>query len=331
MRLTQFVPLLRQQTFRSAASIWVAFLAAVSLISDVGLAQVPPPAELELPRKIDSQHLPNAVWLHPRVISGGLPVGDAAFAELSRRGIKTIISVDGAKPDLAAAQKYGLRYIHLPHGYDGISAERMLDLSKAIRDLDGPIYVHCHHGKHRSPAAAGVACVGAGLISTTTAVKALEVAGTSPDYRGLFQAVQQAQPIDPVLLDQRSGEFPEIAQLPPLAEAMVELETVHDHLQQIMTAGWRAPPQHADLDPRHTALMLREHFSELLRSDLGQQQDVAFRDYLQQSESAARQIETTLAAWSPDSGQPTPAILASSAQRIREDCKACHVRFRDNP
>ena len=40
-----------------------------------------------LPVKLVSQHLPNPVRLHPKVISGGLPEGDAAFQELADLGI----------------------------------------------------------------------------------------------------------------------------------------------------------------------------------------------------------------------------------------------------
>src|SRR5262245_14725203 len=62
------------------------------------------------PKKVAAEHLPNPWRIHPKVISGGLPEGDAAFKELADLGVKTIISVDGAKPDVATAKKYGLRY-----------------------------------------------------------------------------------------------------------------------------------------------------------------------------------------------------------------------------
>ena len=97
------------------------------------------------PTQIVSKNLPNAYRLHERVISGGLPNGEAAFRELRDLGVKTIISVDGAQPDVAGARKYGLRYVHLPHGYDGISRTRQRELAKAVRDLPGPAYIHCHH------------------------------------------------------------------------------------------------------------------------------------------------------------------------------------------
>ena len=61
--------------------------------------------------------------LTPQLISGGQPKGDAAFSQLAEMGVKTIVSVDGAKPDLELAKKHGLRYVHIPIGYDGVGAE----------------------------------------------------------------------------------------------------------------------------------------------------------------------------------------------------------------
>ena len=55
--------------------------------------------------------------LTPQLISGGQPKGDVAFSKLAEMGVKTIVSVDGAKPDLELAKKHGLRYVHIPIGY----------------------------------------------------------------------------------------------------------------------------------------------------------------------------------------------------------------------
>ena len=51
----------------------------------------------------------------------------------SRLGVKTVISVDGAKPDVDLAKKHGMRYVHLPHGYDGVPDDRAKELAKAVR------------------------------------------------------------------------------------------------------------------------------------------------------------------------------------------------------
>src|SRR5581483_3702797 len=71
--------------------------------------------------------LKNAHRLTDRVLSGAQPEANVAFRELAALGVKTVISVDGAAPDVASAHKAGLRYVHLPIGYDGIPAARALE------------------------------------------------------------------------------------------------------------------------------------------------------------------------------------------------------------
>ena len=74
-------------------------------------------------------------------------------------GRKTVLTLDGAQPDVETAKRHGLRYVHVPIGYDGIPAARALELAKTFQTLEpsGPIFVHCHHGKHRGPAACSIA------------------------------------------------------------------------------------------------------------------------------------------------------------------------------
>ncbi|MGE0609369.1 MAG: hypothetical protein AB7O62_19920, partial [Pirellulales bacterium] len=285
-----------------------------------------------LPRRLPVEHLPNAIRLHPNVVSGGQPEGEAAFAELRDLGIKTVISVDGARPDVPLAKKYGLRYVHLPHGYDGVPEQRGRELAKAIRDLPGPIYLHCHHGKHRSPAAAVVGCVMAGLVPPQQAGATLQFAGTSPNYKGLYETAEAARRLDDALLDALQADFPETAQLPPFQEAMVAVEHTHDHLKLIEAAGWKTPAAHPALDPAHEALLLREHFTELLRGEMAQQQPEQFGRLLQNSEQAGHALEDALLAWKA-AGQPEPIPdgISSALARITKDCKACHESFRDVP
>src|SRR5262245_46397548 len=97
-----------------AAAVVVMSLIAPSWSAD------PPVAATWKPEKINEPTLPNAFRLHTKVISGGQPDGELAFAKLKELGVKTIISVDGARPEVELAKKYGLRYVHLPHGYDGV-------------------------------------------------------------------------------------------------------------------------------------------------------------------------------------------------------------------
>jgi protein tyrosine phosphatase (PTP) superfamily phosphohydrolase (DUF442 family) len=292
---------------------------------------------LPRPVKLASEHLPNLIRVHPDVFSGGLPANDAAFAELKRLGVKTVISVDGATPDVAAAKRVGMRYVHLPHGYDGIPHDRAKELAKAVRDLDGPIYIHCHHGKHRSPAAASVACVSAGLVPKSQAVAILELAGTNPNYRGLYRSARRSTPMASGDLDRVDAAFPEVAEIPPMADAMVELSHTFDHVRLIQANGWKTPPRHPDLLPAHEALLLREHFTELLRSEEVKQQPADYREIMAESESAARVLEHALADLSESDrrslsdGGKLASRLGRAVARVRENCKACHRKYRDLP
>lgn len=298
----------------------------LSVFSNEPSPKAPPP------EKISKPHLPNAFRIHEKLISGGLPEGDAAFAELRELGVQTIISVDGAKPDVERAKKFGMRYVHLPHGYDGISDPRAKELAKAVRDLDGPIYLHCHHGKHRSPAAAAVACVALGWLDQNAALAVLKATGTSENYRGLFNSVRSAQRLDTKLLDSLPADFPESAKLPPLAEAMVAIEHTHDQLKLIAAADWRSPKSHPDLDPAHEALLLLEHFKELGRSEAVKTQPAVFRLLVQESETLCQELETRLRDWTAaKQPAPLPKAIPATFAKITAGCANCHRQFRDVP
>jgi protein tyrosine phosphatase (PTP) superfamily phosphohydrolase (DUF442 family) len=278
------------------------------------------------PKKVESTTLPNTYWLTSKILSGGQPQGEAGFEDLQELGVRTVISVDGAKPDVASARKFGLRYVHLPHGYDGIPKERLLELTKAIRELPGAVYIHCHHGKHRSPAAAAAACVSAGFLDHEQALAVLAAAGTSPGYRGLFQTVRKARQIDAKTLDAAHVEFRESVDVPPLADAMIAIEHTHDHLRLIASAGWKPTTEHPDIDPPHEALLLREHFTELLRTKDVISRPAAFQSLLRQSESNAQGLEDLLRRANFDERQANDFF-----ERITSDCTACHQKFRDLP
>lgn len=284
------------------------------------------------PQKLSASHLHNAYRIHAKVISGGQPDGEAGFRELRELGVKTVISVDGARPDVVLAKNHGLRYVHLPHGYDGISQQRVKELAKAVRDLDGPIYIHCHHGKHRSPTAAVVACVSVGFVQPSAARDVLQMAGTSENYRGLYESAEAARRLDDALLDQLQVEYRETVDLPALAAGMVSLEATHDHIKAMAAAGWRSPTHHPDLDPAHEALLLREHFTELLRIERVRREPQRFQQLLRDSEAASAELENALYAWNAaENDSPPPPQINEAFERVSHNCTACHRAFRDVP
>src|SRR5207237_1872933 len=128
----------------------------------------------------------------------------------------------GARPDVALARQYGLRYVHLPIGYDGVSPAQALRLAKAVYELPKPIYIHCHHGKHRGPAAAAIAhlCLDE-RCSVDTVLAEMRRAGTDPHYRGLYAAPTTFHRPTREELARVPTAFPEVARVAPLAELMV--------------------------------------------------------------------------------------------------------------
>lgn len=280
--------------------------------------------------KLDWAHLPNVHRINHKVASGGQPEGAAAFAELQRQGVRTILSVDGARPDVDRARQFGLRYVHLPHGYDGISAERTIELALALRDLEGPIYIHCHHGKHRSPAAAAAACRTLGWIGESEAIRFLEQAGTSPSYRGLYETVRRAQPVRDEELNATKVDFCETAPLPPLAEAMVEIEHIFNRLQSHFSAspgGLTTPGE----DVAHDALLLREQYTELIRLEAPVHSSALQRQLMNEALELARALELSLETVPRELGGNPSGESAGLLSRLRQNCNDCHRRIRDVP
>jgi len=101
------------------------------------------------PQRIEAKGIENLFRLSPRLFSGGQPEGEKGFETLKRLSIRTVISVDGSQPDVETARRLGLRYVHLPVGYDGIPRDQTIKMVEAIRELPGPVFVHCHHGMQR--------------------------------------------------------------------------------------------------------------------------------------------------------------------------------------
>lgn len=265
--------------------------------------------------------LVNACWLTDTVLSGAQPEGDAAFRELAALGVKTVISVDGARPDAEAAGRHGLRTVHLPIGYDGVPIGRAKELAKAILELPGPIYIHCHHGQHRSPAAATVACVVAGRMTNDQAVEAMRTLGTGPQYQGLWDSAREARPMDIDALRRFPVNFREAAQIPPLAEAMVGLDDVFERLRLCAREGWKRPADHPDVDPPHEALRAREICSEITRTEDFKSRPEEFRKLMETSRAAAETLELRLRAADPAADQAFATLTRA--------CADCHKPFRN--
>jgi hypothetical protein len=280
-------------------------------------------------RPLEAPGLHNLFALGTNIYSGSVPEGEKGFASLSSLGVKTIITVDGAMPDVESARKQGMRYVHLPLGYDGIRRPTKLSLVKASRELDGPIYVHCHHGKHRGPAAAAVICMADGGWTPQQAEEFLIAAGTSTNYVGLYETIRTFRMPSDRELSAVAGDLPEIAEVTGLVEAMVEIDERWEHLKAIRDAGYRMPPGHPDIDPANEAVILWERYREAQRLPEASQQGDDFLRKLGQAEAEGREAQRLLQLFAE---RPSPEIkieLDHTFDSIKRSCVACHKAYRD--
>src|SRR5215475_14398645 len=111
------------------AGLWAGVGLVVSVLAGCSGSSTPTPAVPAEPAQVElgaveAPGLHNVYRLTEKLLSGSSPEGDEGFASLQRLGVKTIISVDGMRPDLERAHRFGMRYVHLPIGYDGVPKEQ---------------------------------------------------------------------------------------------------------------------------------------------------------------------------------------------------------------
>ncbi len=304
---------------------------------------LPPALDATAPADYPGVH--NVVAYTDGFYSGSVPEGEAGLESLRAMGIKTIISVDGAKPEADVAAGKGMRYVHLPIGYNGITTERTLELSRVVKELPGPIYIHCHHGKHRSAGAAGAVAVTLNLAPREAMLGRMKVSGTAPNYTGLYAAVADATPATEAQLAGASNEFPVAYKTTGLVQSMVEIDEVFEHLKSIEKAGWAAPKDHPDLVPAAEAGRLENLFRALVDDADVKHKPAEFIAWLDRDAKTVGELEEALLAFKAGVGGTGGAVggavedatgqgvtgtsLSAQFKKIGASCKECHVKYRD--
>ena len=267
-------------------------------------------------RQVDVAGLENVFQLPGDVYSGGEPASQAAFEQLRQLGVKTIVSVDGARPDVDAARRLGIRYVHIPIGYDGVDKEAAAKLKQVRITIDGPVYVHCHHGKHRGPAATCVLLSIRKDWSEADARSFLAAAGTANRYRGLWRDAIARRGVAP------GGELIESAKIAPIAEVMARLDRDLDALANLQT-----PPT----ERIHKALLVEEAFVEMERElDSTTADEAEYRALLKNAHRDARRLRYAL-----ELNQERPSDASSNIDTapiimsLKNRCDACHKVHRD--
>lgn len=255
------------------------------------------------------------------VLSGSLPEGDAGFDSLAEMGVKTILCVDAAKPDLERAEARGMRYIHIPVKYSGISDEERAAIALTLAQSEGTVYVHCHHGKHRGPAAAAIGLIGIGACTPDDGRKLMEHAGTSENYTGLWGDVARAGVLTDAEMAKVAPMIVEYARIEGLPAIMAEMDRVYDHLAVLSKNEWQAPENHPDLSAESEAGQLTDLFRTILADTSLPVPDETYAKYMSESAHLAGALERQIL------GNQS-AEAAITIEQLKATCNACHKGYR---
>ena len=271
---------------------------------------------------METEGIHHLMQLSENIYSGAAPEGAESFAALRDLGVRTLVCVDSARPDVEGAAAYGLRYLHIPIGYDGIAPSQQLALVAAMEEQDGPYYFHCHHGKHRGPAAAAIALRADSGCDGATARHVLELAETSTDYPGLWRDVQGWTA--PAADAPRPAVGP-FAQVSDFEGAMAAIDRTWDRVKLAHAADWGVPEGHPDLVAANEVQALLEGLEAGLRHPPQElMTDAEFLRRMDDAVRVARALRSGLGeAASGDELEARYSELASS-------CKSCHRDYRDN-
>jgi len=183
-----------------------------------------------------------------------------------------------------------------------------VELLSVVRSLPTPVYIHCHRGLHRGPAAAVAVCRLVADLDAVAAETLLEELGTARKYPGLYASVKQIAPVTAADLRQHpANRLPSTAEVPPLVEQMVAIEVHWETLSKRLETAteW-------DDDLKADYVLFEEQLREALRGP-----HLELGNYWVRSRKA---IE-----FNPH------RLPMQTREDVQEQCNACHQRFRDQP
>lgn len=309
----------------------------------VATAKVPPPLPLEgsawdaagafaLPEVPPGNYpgLQNVYRFSDRIITGSEPVDREALAQLGAWGVKTILSVDGKAPDVEGAEQLGLRYVHVPIQYKGITEDQVVQIAKAFREFEAPFYVHCFHGRHRGPAAAAIGSVALDGLNRDRAIAEMRHwCTTAKKYEGLYLTVATAEFPTAAETAAYDFDFMSAQRFSGLREAMVTLTRSWDEVKLIRKNGWEPSADHPDIDPLRSASTVLQHLEACAVMDETATYADDFRAWLTDSREGTSQIVRLLTDCRAEPSVDRSAELELAYDVVAESCLECHSVYRN--
>ncbi len=281
---------------------------------------------------IEFPGLHNLYWLSEDILSGSEPEGQIALEKLAELGIRTVLSVDGKVPDHEEAARLGMRYVHVPIRYSGIEQDEVLAIAKTFRELEGPFYVHCFHGKHRGPSAAAIGRVLLDGAERDQAIAEMrQYCGTSNKYEGLYQTIATGNLPSPEATAAFDFDFAPEFRFQGFRTAMIDLPRSFDPLVDMSKRDWQPNPDHPDGNARNEAAKMVTLFEQMGEMDDVQSAPEDFRGWVASSLEHSRELVNALEDIQSGSSAPEQANRAALAalEAVKQDCNACHRVYRD--
>lgn len=298
---------------------------AYEAAANVVLPQVPPG---------NYPGLVNVYRLSDRIISGSEPVDEEALSQLVAWGVRTVLSVDGKAPNLEAADRLGLRYVHVPLRYRGVEPDELAKIAKTFRELQGPFYVHCFHGKHRGPAAAAIGRVALDGLDRERAIAEMrQWSSTAAKYEGLYASV--ATSTIPSATETAAFEFgfDRAHTFGGVREAMVTLTRSWDEVKLVRKNEWAASADHPDIDPLRSATVVKEHLDACAAMDDAALFADDFHGWLDTSRKGTTRLVELLGLKDGGGGTMTPEALEGELEAayrsVARTCVDCHGVYRN--
>ncbi len=283
--------------------------------------------------------LHNVYQLSENIISGAEPEGPEALEQIATWGVKTILSVDGKAPDAETAAELGMRYVHVPIEYAGMSGEELVKISKTFRELEGPFYVHCYHGKHRGPAAAAIGRIVLDEVPRERAIAEMrQWCATSSKYEGLYSSVATARIPSGAESARSDFDFESAHSFEGMRATMIQFARKWDWIKLANKNAWAEVANHPDVDPRHEAVQLHELFETCASLPEIRAWPDDFRGWLQDGREGSAQLERALnerarllSAQVEDTALLSNALAEADTAfaRIGNSCSACHDVYRN--
>ena len=269
--------------------------------------------------------LKQVVGFHEHLISGSKPEGGLGMESLMKLNVDTIICVDGVAPDVKGARERGIKTIHIPLKYNTPSKKQVLDLSSAftMNDRNGSTYIHCHHGKHRSAAAAALISIALGFATPQEMKARMKVAETSLHYTGLWEAVEQQQVINVFDVLDNEKLFPSSVKPEGMVAQMVAIDEAMERLLLVKQSEWVVPQSHPDIAPASDAGLIAETFRAMQLDPGTHLSEIDFTTHVINAMHQASGLEEALKIETLK-----PNSLDQYLHHVEQSCINCHAAVR---